>query len=359
MKILVRTKDMQEWRLADSLQAKAEVELQDLLHESPSLIPIDEIREDISPFICAIKEFGLPGSGATDLLAFNDIGNIAIVECKLATNPEIKRKVIGQILEYASYLWKMSYEEFNNRIKSKTNKDLIDFVRDSLSGDFDFNEEEFTEGIKNSLNEGIFFLFIAVDEINDELRNIINYINKCGDPKFSLCAIELHRFKISEIDIIIPRVYGIFKEDIIKESRKKWSEKELLEYFENNFPSEIAQVVKDIYLWSKEKADRIWFGTGKETGSFTFHYIKDGRTISMFTIYTNGKIMLNYGWLKDQINEEVLKEFHKKIKSIPSFNHIPDDLTKWPSLDLTEAFQRPEYIDEFKNIIEWAAKQIK
>ena len=111
MKILVRNNEAKRWEPADLVSAKAEVELQNLLIESPFLIPIDEIREGVSPLVFAVGEFGLPGSGNTDVLAFSADGDIAIVECKLAANSESRRKVIGQILEYASYLWGMGYQE--------------------------------------------------------------------------------------------------------------------------------------------------------------------------------------------------------------------------------------------------------
>ena len=109
MKILIRTGEKKDWEVVGSIKPKAEIELQNLLIESPSLIPVDEIREDISSFLIAVDEFGLPGSGNTDVLAFNSEGDIAIVECKLAANPESKRKVVGQILEYGAHLWEMDY----------------------------------------------------------------------------------------------------------------------------------------------------------------------------------------------------------------------------------------------------------
>ena len=102
MRILIRDNETKEWKFAESVRAKAEAELQKLLAESPSLIPVSEIREGVSPLVFAICEFGLPGSGNTDILAFSADGDISIIECKLATNPESKRKVMGQILEYAA-----------------------------------------------------------------------------------------------------------------------------------------------------------------------------------------------------------------------------------------------------------------
>ncbi len=110
MKILMRNGESKEWKPVGSAPYGAERELHELLANTPSLVPVDELQVDTSPLVVGVKEFGLPGSGATDKIAFNPDGNIALIECKLASNPEVKRKVIGQILEYGAYLWGMGYE---------------------------------------------------------------------------------------------------------------------------------------------------------------------------------------------------------------------------------------------------------
>jgi len=79
MKILVRGRSSKHWKVADSVRPDVEAELQDMLHETPSLVPLEEIREGASPLVVAVKEFGLPGSGNTDLLAFSAQGDIAII----------------------------------------------------------------------------------------------------------------------------------------------------------------------------------------------------------------------------------------------------------------------------------------
>ncbi|HVH50356.1 MAG TPA: hypothetical protein VM781_01720, partial [Candidatus Bathyarchaeia archaeon] len=108
MPILVRQKGS-KWQRADDVVFADETQLQKMLYEGPELIS----PRDQHPAVF-IKEAGLPGSGYTDLLGLDIEGNISIVETKLAKNSEVRRKVIGQILEYAAYLWGMSYEEFDN-----------------------------------------------------------------------------------------------------------------------------------------------------------------------------------------------------------------------------------------------------
>jgi len=355
MRILIRG-NSKDWIIAESIRAKAESELQKLLIESPSLIMIDEIRDGVSPLVYAISEFGLPGSGNTDVLAFSLDGDIAIIECKLATNPEIKRKVIGQILEYAAYLWQMSYDEVDGRIRKREGNNLAELVEDSVVGDW--NEESFRNGVVQSLKNGSFILVIVVDELNEELKRIIRYINECSESAFSLHALEMRRFQIDKIEVLIPHLYGVSTKPPAGGKRKMWSEAEFFRVYEEVQPDSF-EVVKDIYEWSRDEADRIWFGTGKETGSFTFHYLNEGKTISVFTIYTNGRLMLNYNWLSPQISEEMMKEFHERIHAIPTLSRIPSDFTKFPTIKVLEAFRDLENISEFKGVVKWLGDQLK
>lgn len=352
MKILIRNDELKGWRFAEPIKLKAEIELQNLLVKSPSLVPIDEIREGASPLVFAVKEFGLPGSGNTDVLAFNSNGDIAIVECKLATNPESRRKVIGQILEYASYLWGMDYEELNSRIQKLKGKNLSKLIEEVVATEW--NEEIFLDGIKQSLKNGSFILIIVVDEINEELKRIIRYMNECCESTFSLHALEMYRFQIDRIEILVPHLYGVsVKSSFGEGKRKKWSEEEFFRVLNENVKPDVVTIVKDLYEYGKDVADRICFGTGTETGSFTFHYLKEGKTISVFSIYTNGKFTLNYGWLSPHIDQEIMKEFHRKIQEIPAFRKIPPDFSKWPSIKVVDAFKDSEDIEKFKKAVQW------
>ena len=356
MRILIRNNKTKEWKFAESIGAKAEAELQKLLLESPSLVPIDEIREGVSSLVFAICEFGLPGSGNTDILAFSADGDISVIECKLATNPESKRKVLGQILEYAAYLWEMSYDEVNTRIRNLKEKDLSDLVQEAVAGGWD--EENFRNGVKQSLQSGSFILIIVVDEINEDLKRTIRYVNECSESAFSLHALEMRRFQADFEEVLIPHLYGASSKPP-ESKRKKWTEEEFLRVFsEKNAEPELIDVVKELYEWAKNVADRVWLGTGIETGSITFHYLKDGKTMSVFTIYTNGRLSLNYGWLSTQIDRKTMEEFHKLIHEISSFERIPADFSKWPTIKVADAFINQENIEKFKETVLWLRSRI-
>jgi len=358
MKILVKNDNSKKWELAEPVTAKLESELQRLLVESPSVIPVDEIREGVSPLLVAVDEFGLPGSGNTDALAFTADGDIAIVECKLASNPEIKRKVIGQILEYAAFLWGMTFEQVDERVKSrKEGKSISELIEMLAPGDWD--EPTFRDGLTETLKNGGFMLVVVVDELNDELRRVIRYVNECGTSGYTLHALEIRRFRIKGIDMLIPHLHGTSVKQVPSGSRRrKWTEQEYFDKLEETVDDNTLQVVKGIFEWCKSSADRVWFGTGVETGSFTFHYLKDGTTVSVFTIYTNGKLMLNYGWLLPNFGREFVKALHERITGIPTFKRIPEDFSKWPWIWIRDAFPSNKEVEEFKKVVEWLRERI-
>ena len=79
--------------------------LQALLAAHPDLLP--GVTGD--PAVC--REFQ-SGVGPADLVVVDAEGSITLVECKLAANRQVRREVIGQVLDYASRLWRMPVEAF-------------------------------------------------------------------------------------------------------------------------------------------------------------------------------------------------------------------------------------------------------
>ena len=352
MRILVRGEKSKQWNYADSVNTRTESELQELIIESPSLIPVSDIRDDLGSLVLGVREFGLPGSGNSDVIAFTADGEIAIIECKLAANPEVKRKVIGQIIEYASFLWGMTYDAVDDRVRSRLGKPLDKLVAEAVAGDWD--ETAFRDTVTRSLQNGDFILVIVIDQINNELRQIIRYINERGTAGFTLHALELERFKSQGLHVLVPHLHGISTKEIKStEGRKKWTEREFFETLAKAQDKSVVERATNLYNWTQAIADRVWFGTGTAKGSFTLHFLLNKKTISIFSMYTDAKVTLNYGWLSPQVSEGLMKEFHRRIVSIPSLSKIPEDFTKWPSVTFADAFPSDKELNDFKKSVEW------
>lgn len=332
MRIAIRSATTGEWRLVESADYGNEAELQKLLAESPALIPVDEIREEASPLVVAVREFGLPGSGSTDLLAFSADGDVAVVECKLAANQEIKRKVVGQILEYGAYLWGMTYKEVDERIYQKSGRRLADLVGEAVDT-ADWDEETFRGNVADALEKGSFVLLVAVDQINEELGRTIRFINRCAQPAFSFSALEMRRFQEGEIEMLVPHVHGAptsVKPPSTSKKGRAWTTERFFDKARVSLPSDAVQVVEDLYHWSLKTADHVKWGTGVEKGSFSFHCHRDGKVYSVFSVLTDGQLWINFNSLSAKLPVESLREFHASLHEIPGFGHIPADFSKWP-----------------------------
>ncbi|MGX5653309.1 hypothetical protein ACWKWC_00880 [Geodermatophilus nigrescens] len=189
--ILVRTAGT-TWRRPTTEGYTHEPELQQILAEQPSLI------EGIGESAAARREFST-GVGPADLVIVDSDGTITVVECKLARNEEIRRKIMGQVLDYASRLAEMTPDDFERAWNALAGPSLDSVFEDSPDGRARF---------ESNLRGGTFTLVLAVDAINDDLRRIVRYLNTHTSAGMRLPAIELRRAVHESIEILIPTVYG-------------------------------------------------------------------------------------------------------------------------------------------------------
>jgi hypothetical protein len=145
--------------------------------------------------------------GSIDLLAFTAEGDIAVIECKLATNAEIKCKVIGQSLDYAVHLWEMSYQELDEKVLERIGESLADAMQRVVNSP-EWDEESFRSNVEEALAVGNFILMIIVDEINQELSRIVSFMNVCGSPSFDFAAMEMRRLQSGNLEMLLPLTIG-------------------------------------------------------------------------------------------------------------------------------------------------------
>ena len=73
----------------------------------------------------------------------------------------------------------------------------------------------------------------------------------------------------------------------------------------------------------------------------------------MFSVYTTGILMLNYGYILTQVDAALVQKFHHCIKEIPGFGHISSDITRFPSVKIEDVFlNKPEVLAQFKAAVE-------
>ena len=198
--MLIRRVGGGSWHTPQTTAYTNEAELRDLLAETPSLLPgIDERPT------AAGKEMPISGTGQADVVIVDASGDITVVECKLAANPEIRRRVVGQLLAYSSAIWQMSVEEFDGAFRrSEAKRSLFD----ALVPGNDLDEEELRAAVDDNLQNGSMRLIIATDEITDELKRIVSYLNSHTTTNVEFLALEMRRAGDEGVEVLLPAIYG-------------------------------------------------------------------------------------------------------------------------------------------------------
>lgn len=192
-----------EWHPPEVSAYPNEAELQKLIAESPSLLPRVE-----GP-VAVATEFPCD-FGSIDVVGVDLSGQIIVCECKTARNPELRRKVVGQIFAYAAGLWGLSWETFARRFERASGTPLVDRARALAdeAGEGDWDEETFRQETASCLESGDFRLVLAVEAIPDELRETVRFLNVHSSSGLEVLALELSYRRDGEVEILVPHAWG-------------------------------------------------------------------------------------------------------------------------------------------------------
>ena len=183
-----------------------ESSLQDLLFRFPRTLPIAAIDAAYAGAVPVCRELGTR-AGYVDALYINPLGRLTLAEFKLWRNPQARREVIGQILDYTQEISSWSYEdlqrEVSKALKRKGNV-LYELIRKNAP---EVNEAEFVDNVTRHLKRGEFLLLIIGDGIREGVENIVNFVQRHSGLHFNLALVEaaLYRDRANRI-IVQPRV---------------------------------------------------------------------------------------------------------------------------------------------------------
>jgi hypothetical protein len=146
-------------------------------------------------------------AGPIDVFMVTPSGLPVLVECKLWRNPEARREVVSQILDYAKELSRWSsadvQREVSNRLKRDGNP-LLDIVR---VADPAVDEQGFHDALTANLRRGRFLLLIVGDGIREGVEAIAHYLQVHAGLHFSLGLVELPIYLMPKGDrLVVPRV---------------------------------------------------------------------------------------------------------------------------------------------------------
>ncbi len=182
-----------------------EQELEQLIHEYPEILP------GVGASALAVDQFSVPSGGSVDLIVLEPDATVTVVECKLAKNAEVRRSVVGQILSYAASLTQLDVDEFLERFAARLGGDAVAAIAPQAgSGETEgWDADSFRTALADTLSQGAFRLVIAVDRITDELRGIVEYLNRRTDDLVEVLALEIDLIAHDGVEVLVPRVHGL------------------------------------------------------------------------------------------------------------------------------------------------------
>ena len=186
--------------------AVSEAYIQALIHEHPACLPIAEIDPMFSGPVPICTELNTP-AGPIDILLITPSGLPVLVECKLWRNPEARREVVSQILDYAKELSRWSSSDVQREVSHRLKRDgnpLLDMVR---AVDPEVDEQQFNDALTANLRRGRFLLLIVGDGIREGVEAIAEYLQLHAGLHFSLGLVELPVYVMPNGDrLVAPRV---------------------------------------------------------------------------------------------------------------------------------------------------------
>jgi len=232
--------------------------LQVLLEKYPEVIPgsqIDPSNEDPPRFVLLRREMPVAG-WSLDHLFVDQYGILTLVEAKLIQNPESRRDVIGQIIEYAANAreaWGSGrIRQYAAEFWSEREQDLDDVLLRSFP---EMEIEEFWNAVENSLVQGRIRLIIASDSIRPEVRRMIEYLNS-EMQNAAVLGLELKVYGQHDDELVfVPRIVGqtqAIADRRTESETKKWGAHHLADAF-GDFPTGKRQRLQQVLDWALER----------------------------------------------------------------------------------------------------------
>ncbi len=238
-----------------------ENELQELLAEHPELLDGEQVRPgDPRRWLLIKREKGIAESSDTgsrwslDHLIVDQDAVPTLVEVKRGSNSEIRRTIVGQMLEYAANAARTwTGDELRQTFEDAAKDDGLDPDEELgrlLQVDGEPDADSFWEKVATNLTATRLRLLFVADEIPDTLERIVMFLN-AQMPNIEVLAVEIKQFRGKSTQTLVPHVLGRVSSAPTRRSsgsRQKLTRETFLDDFsnENEEERQAAQRLLDV-----------------------------------------------------------------------------------------------------------------
>ncbi|MDE2802651.1 MAG: hypothetical protein OXK21_07205 [Chloroflexota bacterium] len=184
-----------------------EDELQQLLAEHPELLDGEQMRPgDPRRWILITREQAI-GGWALDHLIVDQDAVPTLVDVKRGSNTEIRRTIVGQLLEYAAHAAENWTAEELRRTFEESQARPDEALSRLLKSDGEPDADQFWQSVATNLAARRLRLLFVADEIPDPLERVAKFLNE-QMPSIEVLAVEIKQFRGPRGQTLVPRVMG-------------------------------------------------------------------------------------------------------------------------------------------------------
>lgn len=352
----------------------SEAVLQELLANYPRILAGDQIKpDDPRRWLLVKREVGVPseeGGGnrwSLDHLFLDQDGVPTLVEVKQSTNTQIRREVVGQLLDYAANA--MAYWSLETvRVSFEQTCKERNLVPEDVLAEFlgpEGDSYSFWQTVKTNLQAGRLRLLFVADQIPNELRRIVEFLNEQMDPA-EVLAVEIRQFAGESHKTLVPRVLGQITKGPPTDPGKHWDEPSFFAKMEAHDGSEQTEVARRILDWARQRVTHISWGKGETRGSFVPVLEHGGARHQLFAVYTGGgsgggclETYFIYWKSKPPFDSvEMRKEMLRRLNQIPGVQLPDESIEKRPSIELA-IFTKESALKQLFAVMEWYLDEVR
>jgi hypothetical protein len=367
-----------------SLQAMDEVAydsedlLQRLLERYPDLLAGDQMNEaEPRRWLLVSREMGVPdaeGGGSRwslDHLFLDQDAVPTLVEVKRSGDTRIRREVVGQMLDYAANAvvhWPVETLRASFIANNEdADQQIVELIRDTNA---DPDVETFWRNVKTNLQAGRIRMVFVADRIPAELRRVIEFLNEQMDPA-EVLAVEVRQFVGDHLKSLVPKVVGRTAAAERKQAStvraEQWTEERFFEALAQNAGPTAVTVARRILEWIRPRVTEVWFGRGRDHGSFVSMLelgggrARGGLNVHFFAVWTYGTVEVYFQWLQGKPPfdaPEKRRELLDRLNAIPGVDLPPDSITRRPTFPL-DALHDDDAFRQFTETIAWGLDAVK
>jgi hypothetical protein len=354
----------------------AELVLQKLLADHPDLLAGEVDGESRRRWLLVKREIGIADEpdAATrwslDHLFLDEEGVPTLVEVKRSSNAEIRRKVVGQMLDYAANAvahWSVQTIKdglASTRRGEDPDETLAAFLQGTKTTD------DFWTSVSTNLAARRLRLVFVADRIPHELRTVVEFLNEQME-RTEVLALEVRQYQERDgaRQTLVPRLIGQTegarqtKDAASGRVRRTWTEADVVSAIRESQPAAVAERTLALYEFMRDQpTSRRSFGTGAYPSVTMWLGEADGDSPSnpvSVSFYGGsesyaGSIAINFDFVRDKRSQAEVERLAALMRQVPGVAPFLQDLEKknyrthggmrpadvLPSDEALEAFKR-------------------